>query len=75
MKVEDILGNELKAGDTIAYPRRSGSALWMTTGVIVAIEEFEDWWSKKKFPMLKVMKKSGRKTHVTAVDRVIRIQP
>lgn len=73
MKAEDILGRELMVGDTIAYPRRSGSALWMTTGVITAIEEFEEYWTKKKRPMLKVTKPLGRKTHVTAVDRVIRV--
>ena len=73
MKVEDILGRELKVGDTIAYPRRSGSSMWMTTGVITAIEEFRDRWTKTMHPMLKVMKKSGRKTHVTSVDRVIRV--
>lgn len=75
MKVEDMMGNELKVGDTIAYPGRSGSSLWMTTSVIIAIDEYEDYWTKRKMPLLRVVKPSGKKTQVYSIERVIRIQP
>lgn len=73
MKVKDIVGNELKVGDTIAYPGRSGSALWLTTAKITEIQKYICYWSGKYLPKLKVTKPSGRKTTVYAIDRVIRV--
>jgi hypothetical protein len=73
MKVKDMLGRELNVGDTIAYPRRSGSHLWMTTAQITDIQSYECDWVGKEVPMLKVIKPEGRKTCVYAIERVIRI--
>lgn len=37
--LKDIVGKELNPGDMIAYPRRSGSHLSMTTAKILEIKE------------------------------------
>lgn len=37
VNVKDSMGYSLNAGDTIAYPVRRGSKMWLETGKILAI--------------------------------------
>ena len=39
VRANDYLGNEIKATDTIVYPVRRGSAMWMKTLVVDAVRD------------------------------------
>lgn len=37
--MKDFLGQEIKVGDWIAYPRGKSSMLWMQLGCVVSVDE------------------------------------
>jgi hypothetical protein len=45
-KAIDFLGNEIKPGETIVYPGRVGSSLWMNKGVVVDVTLAIDYRGK-----------------------------
>lgn len=71
----DIVGKELKPGDLIAYPRRSGSCTWMTTARILEIREREpDYYYESRRYRIKARKNNGRLVMVDRVDNVVKIE-
>lgn len=73
--LKDIVGKEIEIGDTIAYPRRSGSSLWMETAKVVdiLIEESESFYGNRTYYRIKAKKDSGRIVMVYRVDNVVKI--
>lgn len=71
----DIVGKEVKIGDTIAYPRRSGSSLWMETAKVVEIlsEESDTSTTNITYYSIKAQKDSGRFVTIYRVDNVVKI--
>lgn len=74
MEANDFRGKALNVGDTIAYPGRSGSNLWMNEGEIIAIRFKIDQWGRS-LPTLSVRIPSGRIVDVHCIDRVALITP
>lgn len=66
--ITDFMGKELKPGDLIAYPCRSGSNLWMTTARIVEVIE------QKSENLVKARKESGFIVTLSRVDNVIKVE-
>jgi len=59
--MKDLMGIEIKAGDFIAYPTRSGSCLWMSVAKVVEVTTSKQRWSGDERPCLKVqVRKSSR---------------
>lgn len=52
--LRDFFGQRFQEGDTIAYPVRQGSCLWIETAVILEIGE----------DILKIEKPNGNKTRI-----------
>lgn len=74
--LKDIVGKEIEIGDTIAYPRRSGSCLWMATAKVVEIlsEESDTYYGKRTYYRIRARKDSGRIVMVYRVDNVVKIE-
>lgn len=49
---KDFLGQEIKAGDTIVYPGRQGSKLWMNRAKVLTVDPqgLDDWRVKVQLP-------------------------
>jgi len=60
----DALDNEIYVGDTVVYPGRSGSSMWINKSIVLEVNE----------NTLKVETKSGRKATITRIDRVVIIR-
>lgn len=46
--MKDFRGNEIKVGDTVIYPGRSGSTCWMNQAVVLEIQEGQgDRWRRR----------------------------
>jgi hypothetical protein len=45
MKYKDFLGNDIKVGDTIVYPLRSGSWMRLRKGVVRKRTKTQDYYS------------------------------
>ena len=74
--LKDIVGKEVKVGDNVAYPRRSGSSIWMATAEVIEIlsEEVETFHGNRTDYRIKARKVSGRIVMIDRVDNVIVIQ-
>jgi hypothetical protein len=57
----DFLGQIIHAGDTIVYPNRHGSQLWMNRAVVT-----EAWDGK-----LRIRREDGQHKVIRRVDRVV----
>jgi hypothetical protein len=60
MKIVDLTGNELKKGDVISYPRRTGSHIWMSFGLIDEIHDEDS---------ATIITPNGKKTTISAALR------
>jgi len=68
--VKDFLGKEIKPGDTIVYPGRHGSSLWMKQAIVEEIIMVPDWRNHPT-PTLRVLNpKNKKRTTLTRLDRV-----
>ncbi len=74
MMLKDIIGKEIKIGDTIAYPRISGSCLWMTTAQVVEILSEEAYYGNRRYYKIKARKDNGRIVMVYRVENVVKIE-
>lgn len=52
MEYRDSLGNEIEVGDTIIYPGRWGSSLFLRIAVVTELSNFDNYW--RDGPALKV---------------------
>ena len=58
----DFRGTEINIGDTIVYPGRSGSSLWMNEGVVIDFEEYQPYYSfEQTITTLKVKRVDTKK--------------
>lgn len=62
--MQDFLGRELKVGDTIAYPMRQGSRMWMQSGTIRSIHP----------DCVKITRPNGKKTAIRATSRIVLVK-
>lgn len=76
--MRDLLGREIRVGDTVVYPGRYGSHLWVSIAKVIGFGERADTWSDRKKPILKVQIKNSsdeweqrRETFVERIDRVV----
>jgi hypothetical protein len=76
----DYFGNDIKVGDLVVYPNRSGSSMWMNHGTVKAIGMRPDDYSPSMQPVLQIEKvpsnyditESGtRRVEVVCLDRVV----
>lgn len=58
--MKDFLENEINVGDTIIYPNRHGSKLWMNRAVVQEVREAS----------LRVLRGDGQVKTLTRIDRV-----
>lgn len=65
--MKDFLDQEITPGDTIVYPNRQGSDLWMVKAEVLVVNE--------DFKRLSVRRTDGTVKTLTRVDRVTVVQP
>lgn len=61
VEVYDFRGLEIRIGDLIAYPRRSGSAMWMQHGTVTGILTSDE---------LDIRNEDGKDVRILRSDRV-----
>jgi len=66
--IKDILGVELKVGDTIAYPGRRRSSMWMNIGTIHCFGK--DW--NNRFTITVKISKTKKSVTLYRLDRVVK---
>ena len=71
--MKDFLDNDINVGDTIVYPGRQGSSLWMNKGKVVGIDvhRYRYGAGLEQASVLMVRKESGRVYPVYCTDRVV----
>jgi stress-induced morphogen len=81
--MQDLLGNEIKIGDMVAYPGRKSSSMWVSVGKVVEVcrgELYDDslhrtTWNKWKVPKhLKVEIKSENWDGTIKVKRTTQVK-
>lgn len=65
--MKDFLDREIEAGDTIVYPNRQGSNLWMVKAEVMVVNDESN--------RLTVRRTDGIVKYLTRVDRVTVVQP
>lgn len=54
---KDCIGNEVRVGDVITYPGRSGSSLWMNFGKVTKITKVkEDSFYNREYTLVQVLR-------------------
>lgn len=61
----DFRGETINIGDTIVYPGRSGSSLWMNEGVVVGFEDYQPYYSSEQTMTALKVKRTDTKKVVT----------
>ena len=70
--MKDFLNNDINVGDTIVYPGRQGSSLWMNKAKVIGIEmEHRPSWSYHYVPTLLVQRDNGKVYKVYCTERVV----
>lgn len=78
----DIRGVEIEVGDTVAYPGRSGSNMWLTVTTIYAFgtgKEYKYNYETRggtyvDVPVIKGKTARGKHTHTRKLGRVVIVQ-
>jgi hypothetical protein len=69
--ISDFRGVEIKIGDNIVYPGRSGSCLWMNEGIVIDFYTYEVYWDNTPRTGLKVKRTDfGKNVKIRNVNRV-----
>jgi hypothetical protein len=63
-KCLDFLGQEIRPGNTIVYPGRQKSTMWMNKATVLTVTDTGDGWS------LRVARDDGDRV-VKCVDRIV----
>lgn len=71
---DDIRGRAIKVGDTVAYPGRHSSSLWMNLGTVVAIHTEVFKWSGNPKETLRVKNGAGRVVTVRKISNVVVVE-
>lgn len=79
MKATDFLGQEIKVQDTVVYPNRQGSSLWMNKGTVLEVKQVppRDPSAPDAHPAsqpsfkLKVRREDGVVRPLLCLDRVV----
>jgi hypothetical protein len=69
--MKDFLGNEIQIGDTIVYPGRQGSTMWMNIAEVVGIDYDQQYVHSPILPVLHVRRDNGKMYDVYRIDRVV----
>ncbi len=81
----DIRGIEIEVGDTVAYPGRAGSSMWMSVGKVLGIQtEFVKYsYGPREMTTLKLLCQQKnwrgedigtRRSHTGKLDRVVVVE-
>lgn len=75
MGTQDWRGTPIEVGDTVVFPSRMSSSMWMSEGVVTAITEALPLvnWEGKSFPQppkIAVKSKKTNRTVYPAPDRI-----
>jgi hypothetical protein len=70
---KDYLGQVIETGDTIVYPGRQGSSMWLNTAEVLAISWAEAEGPKVKYT-LSIVRSDGRRAQITQLNRVIVVE-
>lgn len=79
VQLVDMLGTDIKAGDTIVYPGRSGSSLWMNHAEVVSLgdgnirvrhktREIYNYADRK---CIRIPAENAKESTITVLDRVV----
>lgn len=72
MKAHDFKNKEIKVGDTIIYPGRCGSGLWLNEAVVEGIESSTDWRGRPQ-PIVKARRtdRNAKLVTIYCLSRVV----
>lgn len=72
--LKDIRGIQINVGDTVAYPVRTGSALWMSYGKVDSIYTDGTDWQDNPVYRVKVQKHPSNKiVTVYCTERIVKL--
>jgi hypothetical protein len=66
--LKDWRGVPMNVGDTVVYPVRQSSSMWMEEGEIIEISSVDKYYGPQ--PQVKVRKKDGRISTLTSLGRL-----
>lgn len=79
--VTDIRGKEIKVGNTVVYPGRKSSSLWMNIGEVVGVDEnWKKWCYGKDLTLRRLRVKiqtyagKSRNVWVSELSRVVVVE-
>jgi len=67
----DVRLQRIDVGDTVAYPQRSGSSMWLVVGRVISVEEFEP---ASKGGRVGVKRDYHRESFTTKIDRMVVVE-
>jgi hypothetical protein len=70
----DFIGREITTGCEIAYPRRTGSSMWLTTGQVVGIEPAKVGPASDYAVTVRVKSRAGFRKGVVSSARCLVVQ-
>jgi hypothetical protein len=65
----DFIGREIKAGDTIVYPVRRGSSMWLNRLEVQQVSQ------GPKGPQVAGTNSKGRRITISNIDNAVVVQP
>ena len=71
---KDFLGKPIETGDTIVYPGRQGSGMWLNKATVISIPKPKTTPSGRVEYKIKVLRTDGRYTHITELKRVVVVE-
>lgn len=70
--LKDIAGREVEVGDTIAYPKMSGSNLWMSIAKVVSIKRARQYGVAVSY-LIEVQKDTGHIETICRDDTIVKL--
>jgi len=70
---KDFLGQVIRVGDTIVYPGRQGSSMWLNKAEVLEISWAESTGPKVVYT-LSIVRSDGRRAQITKLNRVVVVE-
>ena len=70
---KDFLGNVIEQGDTIVYPGRQGSSMWLNKAEVLSVSWAESTGPGVKYT-LSIVRSDGRRAQITKLNRVVVVE-
>lgn len=71
---KDFLGQVIEQGDTIVYPGRQGSGMWLNKATVLGISWPKEASGPKVAYTLSIQRSDGRRAQITKLDRVVVVE-